>query len=148
MAISKFHQEHPEEYRAYNYERCKKYRMENPDIYRKCKDNEKAYDEKYREEHREEIRNKAREENRKSLENATNKGKWTEEEIKQLETLIKDGKSYKEIAEIMKRSIKSIQHGKRTYLKDLITEQKKCMYYDVAVYKKTGKIIPNKEIDR
>ncbi len=148
MAVSKFHQENPEEYKEYNYERSKKYRMEHPDVYRKMKDNQKETDKKYREEHREERSKNAREENRKSIENATNKGKWTEKEIKQLETLIKDGKSYKEIAEIMKRSIKSIQHGKRTYLKDLVTEYKKCMYYDVVKYKKTGKIVPNKDVDR
>ena len=131
MAKSKFHQENPEEFRKYNAERTKKYRMENPDKIRQYKENEKKHQQAYRNEHRLERNKTAIEENKKSLLNAVNNcSKWTLNDIKQLESLIKEGKTYKEIAEIMGRSVKSVNNAKQKYLKDLVTEYKKVNYYD------------------
>ena len=128
MAISQYHQQHPEEYTEYNRERTRKWRYENPDKVRKIKENYKEHEAEYRKEHAEEKRIKQNQLNAETLKNATNNGKWTDEEIKQLRQMIVDGLSYKEIAANLKRSYRSVSWAKQKYLPDLVTAYKKVNY--------------------
>lgn len=57
--------------------------------------------------------------NHASWDTATKSGqRWTIAEINQLEELIKEGKPYKEIAQVVGRSITSITLAKRKYIKE------------------------------
>lgn len=128
MAKSKFHEENPEAFTEYNRERTKKYRWEHPDKVRQFKENQKKRDAEYRKEHAKEKNKKQNELNAETLKNATNNGKWSDEELEQLKQMVLEGKSYTQIATELKRSYRSVSWAKQKYFPNLITEYKKVHY--------------------
>lgn len=129
MAKSRYHEENPEAFTAYNRERTKKYRWEHPDQVRQYKKNEKVRAAEYRKEHRDEKNASEREKNRESIKTATNAGgPWTKEEIEKLKQMIIDGKPYSEISKALGRSIKSCAWAKSKYLKNMVTKYKQVNY--------------------
>ena len=128
MAKSKYHEEHPEEFTKYNRERTKKYRLANSDKVRQYKENQKVRDAEYREEHREEKNAKQNRLNDETLKNATNNGKWSDEELDSLRQMIEEGISYAEIATRLKRSYRSVSWAKQKYFPKMITKYKQVNY--------------------
>ena len=112
------YQAHKDEYKR----RARIWGFEHPDL----KVTDPLYQRKYREVNREEINRRERENNRESQKKAHSAhAVWTEEEYQRLRQGILDGKSYEQIGEELGRSVKAVEHAKRRYCPELVTDRMK-----------------------
>ncbi len=116
---------HKDEYR----QRTAGYRKAHPEKVRQYKINERPRQQAYREEHRNELRKKERVANRASMKKAVNSKKgWTISELDALKGMILGGMTYAEIANVLGRSIKSVNAAKQKYFKNLVTVYRQVNY--------------------
>ena len=84
------------------------------------------YQKEYREKNREELNRREREANQKSRETAYRENRvWTEEEYAFLRAGVIAGKSYVDLAKELGRSVKAVEHAKRRYCPELVTDRMK-----------------------
>ncbi|MBQ9870987.1 MAG: hypothetical protein IJM27_03570 [Eubacterium sp.] len=112
------YQAHKEEYK----ERARRWGFEYPEL----KMNDPVYQKEYREKNREWLNRREREANQESRKTAyREKTVWTDEEYAYLRAGVIAGKSYVELAKELGRSVKAVEHAKRRYCPELVTDRMK-----------------------